>query len=643
MIKIKKALIVSFLFCGTASFSQLKEANILYDNYAYFNSIKIYEKVANKGYKSAELFEKLGNSNFFNAQYIQANKWYTELFALNVAVDPIYYYRYSLTLKSNNQISKSDAFFSKFLKSNEDGQAVVAYANSKDYLDEIEKNSGRYDIEDAGVNSSLSDYGATVFNSSLVFTSTRETELIKKKKDSWTADYYSSLYAAGLSKENILSDVFFFPKEIQTQYHESTPAFSKDGKTMYFTRSNYLNNKEQKSLDNIMMLKIYRATFENGKWGAITELPFNNNQYNCAHPALSPDEKSLYFVSNMPGSYGESDIYRVFVGKNNSYGKPENLGANINTKGRETFPFVSDKNELYFSSDGHLGLGGLDVFMTPIADDKYSNKVINIGKPINSPFDDFCFFKCSNSKVGFFSSNRDGGKGKDDIYRFVEKKELNDLIKIENILVIDEETLKPVTGLQITVYDKNHNLLETLKPDINNKFSMVLNTSEKVSCYVEVKSSQYEAKEIRLNSDTDDLKNVQISLSKTLIPFTKDTDLSKLIVKNILFDLDKYKIEKEAAVELQKVVEFMNEFPTVHIEIRSYTDSRNDDDYNMKLSKRRAQAAMNYLISNGIAKDRIASKGFGESQLLNNCVNGVSCTEEEHKVNRRSEFFIMQL
>lgn len=641
--KFKIIYTIGALFLFSVSFSQvsdkkLKEGDKLYDKYAYFNSIVIYEKVANKGYKSVELFEKLGNANFFNGLYAEANKWYAQLFGLNKEVESIYYYRYSQTLKNIGEFKLADDYLAKFSQHNSQNSLSIQYATNKNYLDKIENKPIRYTIEDAAVNSTSSDYGASVYKGMLVFTSTRKPEQIRGKIDSWTKEYYASLYSATLSEEAKLVNVTFFSKEIQSQYHESTPVFSKDGITMYYTSSNFLNKKKRTSSDKKMFLKIFKATLEKGKWGKITNLPFNSDQYNCGHPALSPDEKTLYFVSDKPGGYGDSDIYKVSVGEQNTYGKPENLGATINTSGKETFPFVSDKNKLYFASDGHLGLGGLDVFITTIKEDTFTNPVSNPGKPINSSFDDFCYYKVDNSNIGFLSSNRAGGKGKDDLYRFVEQDEIENVLMLENFEIVDQETQEPIIDLVVTVYDVNHNLVGTLKADKEGKFT--IDHPKGTILYVEVKSPEYGTQEITLDSSKDKMKNGLIALPKTLKAFTKDTDLTKLFLNATLFDLNKYSIRKDAEVELQKVLVFMNEYPAIKIEIRAHTDSRESAIFNMELSRKRAKETMNYLRVNGIAKDRLLSKAYGESQLLNKCAAGVSCTEEEHQVNRRCEFII---
>lgn len=621
--------------------SKLNQGNKLSEEYAYFKAIDIYEKVAAQGYKSVELFEKLGDAYFFNGEYAKAHKWYDELFKINeIAVDPIYYYRFSQVLKSVGNVEKSQEYLNEFSNRNKKDSRSLQYIENRNYLDEIEDNSNRYTINDAGVNSSFSDYGAAIFKDKVVFTSSRVPDGEKGKRDNWTYDYFSSLYIAPILKSGALGNVEVFAKEIQTEYHESAPFFSKDGNTMYFTKTNEgrKNSKSKKAF-----LKIYKATLVSGKWDYIVELPFNNNEYNCAHPILSPDEKFLYFVSDMPGGYGDNDIYKVAITGADSYGTPINLGKNINTSGKETFPIINSNNELYFASDGHLGLGGLDIFATNIQFDNYNSKVVNLGKPINSEFDDFGFVRLEDDiKLGFFSSNRDGGKGKDDIYSFVELVPLVLTTKIGG-QIIDAMTQEPIPNVVVTIYDQNHKLLANTVTDQNGRSPSITDNNPRGNIYyVHAEIPGYDAHELSLDSKTADLeKGFIMNILQSKKNVEVGDDLAKILaIKGVLFDLDKYNIRFDTEVELQKIVQLMNDYPSIEIEVRAHTDSRHTNSYNKRLSKKRANSTKDYLIANGISKKRIGTKACGELYLLNHCENDVYCTELEHEVNRRCEFIV---
>ena len=326
-------------------------------------------------------------------------------------------------------------------KSGNDNRAKLLSKNS-DYLAKIKKNSGRYKIENAGVNSKYSDYGTAFMVTKVVFCSARDTGNFSKRIHTWTGQPFTNLYDSPIAEDGSLGAVGKFGGKINSKFHEDTPAFTKDGKTVYFTRNNYLDGRGFDA-SKVTLLKIYKATVDKeGQWNNITALPFNSDSYQTAHPALSPDEKTLYFVSDMPGTHGQSDLFRVKLNDDGSFGNTENLGDDINTPGRETFPFISDDNELYFASDGQPGIGGLDIFITKIPIDGSLNfkEVLNLGEEANSTKDDFAFIINVKTKKGFLSSNRDGGQGSDDIYKFVETRP----IWCEQILhgVVTDEDIK---------------------------------------------------------------------------------------------------------------------------------------------------------------------------------------------------------
>ncbi len=356
------------------------KGNKEYQKYAYIDAIKTYERLYEKGYKSPEMLLKIGNSYYFNADLEKAGKYYGELFATNPDQEAEFYYRYSQALRATKDYAKADEMMLRFnAKSGNDARAEL-FNKNRDYLAEIKKNSGRFKLENAGINSEYSDYGPSFVDKKVVFCSARDTGNFSKRIHTWTGQYFTNLYSADMGEDGSLGAVQKFGNKLNSKFHEATPVFTKDGKTVYFTRNNYLD-KRGYDANKVTLLKIYKATVDaEGKWVNVTPLPFNSDSYQTAHPALSPDEKTLYFASDMPGSFGKSDIYKVKINDDGTFGTPENLGKTINTEGRETYPFVTAKNELYFSSDAHPGLGGLDIYATKIAEDgSLKGLVLNIG------------------------------------------------------------------------------------------------------------------------------------------------------------------------------------------------------------------------------------------------------------------------
>jgi len=613
-----------------------------YAQYAYIDAIATYERVAEKGYKEETMFQRLGNAYYFNGELIKAVKWYDALFEMNADPEPEYYYRYAQALKANGDYAKADKILEAFNKKTATDKRGILFENNKNYLEQIKANSGRFEIANAGINSKQTDYGSAYYNNKIVFASARDTGGVAKKTFKWTNKAFTNLYSAELKADGTLGEPERFEKKINSKFNESTPVFTKDGKTMYFTRNNYLKGKRGKDDQKITLLKLYKAEFIKDKWTNITELPFNSDQYSTAHPALSNDEKKLYFASDMPGTLGQSDLYSVVINDDKSFGKPENLGPAINTEGRETFPFISADNQLYFTSDGRPGLGGLDVFVTTIKTDGTFTAVQNVGAPINSKLDDFAFIINSETSNGFFSSNREGGIGNDDIYKLTETRKLLCEQKL-NGTITDAENGKILDNAKVILLDEQFKNIAQVVTPADGSYNFTIECSKKY--YVRAVKEDYETKEVPVTiAGQSGETSLVIALEKRIKPIGVGTDLAKTLnIPIIYFDLDKSFIRKDAAFELEKILAVMKQYPKMKIDVRSHTDSRQTAEYNIALSNRRAKATVQWLIKNGIASNRLTGKGYGESQLINHCADGVSCTEAEHQQNRRSEFIIVSI
>ena len=631
-------IVSAFSFDSYSQQTKVHSGDKKYDNYAYVDAIKTYEKVANKGYKSEDMFKKLGNSYYFNSEFDGAAKWYGELFAMNTTPEPEYYYRYAQSLKSIGQTDKANKLLDEFNAKYKNDNRGKLYKEDKNYLNQIKANSGRYKIEDAGINSKYSDYGTIVYNNKVYFASARDTGNFTQRKHKWTGEYFTNLYYADIDSAKVRR----LKKPINTKFHESSPVFTKDGKTVYFTRNNYINGKKGKDDNKITLIKIYKATLENDKWIDVMELPFDSDNYSTAHPALSPDEKTLYFASDMPGTIGQSDIYKVSINSNGGYGSPENLGKTINTEGKETFPFVTSENEIYFASDGHPGLGGLDVFVGKLENNGSVSNIQNLGADVNSPKDDFAYIIDPVTRKGYFSSNKDGGHGSDDIYKFLETRRLLCTQELNGVIT-DAETGAILPETKVTLYDDQSVIKNTTVSNAIGSYTFPVECGKTYN--VRAEKSDYTTKEVRITIDTQSGKtSLPIALDKAICKVTVGDDLGKCFgIKMIYFDLDKSNIRTEAAVDLEKILVVLNENPSMKLDIRSHTDSRATFKYNEALSDRRAKSTIEWLLKNGISANRLTGKGYGETQLVNKCADGVPCTEEEHQANRRSEFIITAL
>lgn len=501
----------------------------------------------------------------------------------------------------------------------------------------------RYSVKPASFNSKVADFGpAYTPEGNLIFASERDSSMVVNRRHRIDGKLRPYLQLFTTSKENP-SEVNKLTNVVNKKYHESTVAITNDGKTMYFTRNNYFNRQFKKDSNDINLLKLFKVTkLEDGTWGDIVELPFNDDEYSVAHPALNADNSRLYFASDMPGTIGKSDIWYVNIKKDGSYSDPINMRSPINTNGIDTFPFVSKNGDLYFSSDTHSGKGGLDIFVVK-KENNYS-KVYNLGTPINSTSDDFALIFNEQNKTGYFSSNRENGVGDDDIY---ELKELIPLtIKCKGIL---SGTTKDANGAiianaNVVLLDGTGKELKIVPSDSNGVFSFNIDCKNQ-SFTVKASKPTYEDDSKKVTATTTD-KNPTANLVLKIIDTGADVgvDLAKkLNLKPIYFDLNKANIRPDAAIELQKVISYMKQYPKVVIQVRAHTDSRGRDSYNMKLSDRRSKSTAKYIIEvGGVSPNRISGKGYGETKLINKCANNVKCSKKEHQSNRRSEFIITE-
>lgn len=631
--------------CSVSMIGQAKRGDKQYENLAYVNATKTYERLLDKNISNPEMLQKLGNSYYFNADLLKAGSVYKMLFDSKAEVEPEYYYRYAQCLKAAQNYKLADEMLAQFkLKSGNDQRAKLAVAQ-KDYLNVIKSISGRYTIADAGINSGYSDYGSSFYKNKIVFASARKKADVNENYAGWTGEKFTDLYTAEMDLGGNLSKITLLSAVINSKYHESTPVFTKDGNTVYFTRNNYFDGKRKYGSEKTTLLKIYKATFDGKKWSKVTSLPFNSDDYQVAHPALSPDEKTLYFSSDMPGTAGKSDLFKVALIGDDSYGTPVNLGNKINTEGRETFPFVSESNELYFASDGHPGLGGLDTFSSKIKNDTFGT-IVNLGMPVNSSFDDFGFIINSTNNQGYISSNRPNGQGNDDIYKIkLDENAIAPSACEQSVsgVVNDLSTGNALINTKVVLFDATMTQVKELNADTKGKFDFGT-----VPCgskyYIRTSINDFITVETPfLVSNISGITYVPIALSKIIKPINVGDDLAKLLdITMIYFDLDKSFIRKDAVIELSKILDVLQQNPTLQIDVRSHTDSRNTAQYNADLSERRAKSTIAWLISKGIDKSRLTGHGFGESRLLNGCTDGVKCSKENHQINRRSEFIIIK-
>lgn len=645
-------LALSLLFLGNgAAYAQagLKKSEKEYNRWAYADAMEISEKIVKRGYVNQELLENLGNTYYFNGRYAEAAPYYERLFTEfsqgDIASE--YYYRYAQTLQHTGREAEAKSYYSSFVaKAGSSTRIAEVRQNEEELQKQITANSGRYSqVENLELNTAFSDYGSYVHDGMLYFTSARDTGSFTKRVHTWTGAAFTSLYGYNLDAEKDKQQVRRIKGSIKGRFNESSAVVTSDGQTMYFTANNASGGVRKYDAGKNTRLKLYRAELKNGKWEHVTELPFNGDDFSTAHPALTKDGHTLYFSSDRPGGYGASDLWKVSI-NGGGYGTPQNLGPGINTEGRETFPYINSNDELYFSSDGRVGLGGLDVYGVKIKEDGGFFEVQNVGSPVNSNADDFAYYIDYKTKEGFFSSNRTGGKGNDDIYSFVETRALKLGCAQELLItVVDAKTRNIIPDASLTLYDNLYKELGTSDKYANSGYRFNTEYTCGETYRVKVSKDGYITKEETVTLDAESgVSERTIVLEHKKVEVKKNDDLFKVLkLKPIYFDYDKDNIRPDAAIELAKVVEVLKDYPRMKIDVRSHTDSRGSDSYNMKLSERRARSTGQWIIAQGIDASRVTYKGYGETQLVNGCKNGVKCSDEEHEENRRSEFIVMDL
>jgi outer membrane protein OmpA-like peptidoglycan-associated protein/tetratricopeptide (TPR) repeat protein len=614
-------LTLSFVIASGLLSAQNKDTKIadkLFDRYEYVDAAQEYLKLAQSGKADAYVYKQLADSYFAIFNTKEAIKWYAKV--VTQKQDAETYYKYAQMLKSNGNYAESDKQMQQFAALAPNDSRAKAFSSSPDYLPTLKGQAKLFDVAKSDISSDKTDFGAVVTNdNSVYFSSARNTS---RRNSNWEEPYLD-LYKATYNANGTISEAVAL-SNLNTKWHDGPASVSADGKTMYYGSESFNEKeftKDKAKLSKFGKIYLYKATFEDGQWTNSKPLPFNNASYDVRNPSVSKDGKTLYFSSNMPGGFGGEDLWKVTI-NGDTYGKPENLGSKINTAANESFPYITDTNVLYFSSNGKDGFGGLDVFRIDLTK---GTAVINIGAPVNTEKDDFAFTYNTSKKVGFFASNRGGN---DDIYKADPVCGVQAIAVVKDAktgIVLESATVVLVDAKDKTVGNQSSNL------EGKTSFGIACNTSYAF----QVSKQGYESGVFSV-AKTDGGEVIVEALLQPIMPIITETEV---ILQPIYFVYDKSNITKEGAAELDKLVQVMKEHPTMVIFAKSHTDNRGSDKYNLNLSDRRAKATVQYLISKGIAKDRISGQGFGESEPKVVCEE---CTEEQFAQNRRSEFLIVK-
>ena len=660
----------------------------------------------------------------------QSEKWYSEVISNKTIIQPEHFLHYAQALSSNSKYSEAKKWYEIYQQAVQTDSRSLRKIEGINQLNDFLKDSLTFFVEPLNINSEASDFSPAFYPQGIVFISARGQQVGVKHVFSWNKTSFLDMYFSRESENGMNQKPELFHQNVNTRLHEGPTVFYDEGRKMIFTRNNLLNGKKGESKDNIVKLKLYYSEREGDIWSKPISLPFNNDDYSVGHPAISADGKTLYFVSDMPGGKGGTDIY-VSNWQNGNWSEPVNIGGDVNTEGNEMFPSLTNRGQLYFASNGHGGLGGLDIYAYNLT----THHLFNLGAPLNTNFDDFGLIAYDDGLSGYFASNRKGGKGDDDLYHFRSRRELIDVIvydkitglEIENananliesetivqgyltdkegeasfavnprknyVVRIEKEGYLPSEAMVQSLDLQKDDLLrlripleklntprtmdsntDTIKRVVDftntiaNKISRLENPNEKAEKFIIVFQLQNVSgivQELTRIADTTYLidnsgKSLKSDSDITLISWdtplsgeaewrqqelkkylsAKGYDVEFIQINNIYYDYDKHTIRNDASTDLDKVVALLEKHPDLKLELGSHTDSRGSDNYNSSLAKKRALAARNYLLNEGISNARISYSSFGEKKLVNDCGDEKKCDEVAHQSNRRTEFKVI--
>lgn len=701
-----------FPMAVVAQTSNEKKADELYADFAYSKAAELYEKLYREDAGNSKYIQRLAYSYSKMLNYQKALQFYS-LLVQNEIKQPQDYYEYAQLLRISGKIEESKIWLEKYIVLFPGDQRAKKQLEGVNQLLSIKANMQNITFENLQGNTRFIDMCPAYFEDRIVYSSAKDSFSMVRNNFEWNNQPFLDLYMTKSGTQEIQRNDNKLSALLNSRFHEGPVCFTSDFKTIYFTRNSIIDGKVRKTSEGINNLKIFVAAHNGRDWGTIRGLAFNSNDYSVGHPALSPDNQTLYFVSDMPGGYGETDIYKSEL-ENGRWSKPVNLGESINTKGKEMFPFIDANGFLYFSSNGLPGFGGLDVYAAK-REDNGNYLVINVGPPLNSDHDDFGYVVNADSLTGFITSNRPGGKGEDDIYSFkVNKIDLK-------VTTYDEQTKSLMPGSRVALMGTDGRVLGSKVADSKGVANFEVNPGDKYQILAENNSYLSETKEIQVKgsafgfmheediflkrgfpyltievidkasgliipnaivdisggkydeSELEDNNGVIrmkmnenqeytfyatseeyfentvkfSSVDKPAGDYSLTIELEKIeagkqfTLDDLYYDLNKYNIRPDAEIVLDKLLKILVDNPDIKIEIGSHTDSRGTAESNMILSQNRSESVVAYLVGKGIAKSRLVAKGYGETQLINQCADGVECPEVDHQANRRTVIEIM--
>ena len=618
-------IILILVLANSAISAQNKDtqaADKLFKKFEFISAAESYLKLVASNNADGYVYRQLGECyyNIYNTK--EAAKWYAK--AITKKQNSELYYRYAQMLKANGNYAESNKQMQKFAEMEPNDSRAKIFNENPNYVPILLDQQKYFDVQSIDINSDKSDFGALLMDNTIYFTSARNSN---SKIYSWTKEPFLDIYKANLNEDGTISNILLV-NQINSKYHDGSISISQDGSTMYFTSDSFRENSFEKDKTNKLKLgrnNIFSAKFVNRKWDEITSLPFNSKDFSTGNPSISNDGKTLYFSSNRPGGIGGVDIWKVAISETGGYGTPENLGKNVNTEGNESFPFITSNDVLYFSSDAKQGLGAMDVYKIDLTK---NSGAINLGKPVNSEKDDFAFTINENKKIGFVASNRNGN---DDIFKLIPvcNYELN-------AIVTNATTGEVLAEANVSILDDKNNIISIKKSNGNGEVSYIVECQKNYT--IQAIKNGFESNSFTVLASSN--KGGSIKIEAALKPISEIITEKEVKLNPIFFEYNNSNITQQGAFELDKLVQIMKNNQKLIIFVKSHTDNRGSDEFNLLLSDKRVKSTIQYLISNGIDPNRISGKGFGETELKVDCKE--KCTEDEHEQNRRSEFLIVK-
>lgn len=657
----------------------------------YEEAANFYKKALELDNSDPDLYLKLAECYRMESRFDEAIKYYQPVLEDPTYEAPnIYKLRYAQSLMAVNRTVDAKNWFYEHHKKD-----TLALTENRieglEHYQQFFESKGSVQVSKLGINSSERDYSPVFFKRGILFVSERPHQLIFKKKkeeNDLTKIHYSNLFFSKKRAEGYFEEPEMLGATINTDFHEGPMCVYQNQQKLVFTRNNYLKRRMSSNGDGVKMLQLYFADLnKHDDWGNVTPFEHNNKNYSSAHPAMSEDGTLLIFASNMPGGFGGSDLYYCRLKADSSWTKPVNLGKKINTEGNEYFPSL-DGQTLYFASNGHPGIGGLDIYQTTFQNETVG-EIKNLGVPINSYADDFGYIVDATGNTGYFSSNRENALN-DDIYEFskvpvslsidlVDARSLEKLkagqvtvalggannktwdYKGNKIRLTSVLNAKHTVTMKAPQYFDLKTFIETgtnnpketreytfklkRKPDlVNDSIQLIVNGEQIFLAFDKNVYTPHYGNDVILTDGVHDIslgfalsQKEHMKLPSTLI--RNGYKIKKpIVVDNIYYATNIYDLRKQDKVVLKEYADVMAEFDELNLFINSHSDSRGSKQYNLQLSEKRAEAARAYLMSNGVPADRMNMLYFGEHVPENDCIDGVNCTDEDYQQNRKSEF-----